>query len=600
VIIGFGLAVRSVGLATPLTGERECHSAMIARNLAVDGWRGLLYPRVDFPGDQPGYVAQEFPIAYALEAIAVRVLPLSGDVPLRIPALLFYAAATACLWDLLARRLGHLGAVFGTVVFTLYPVHLTMSVSPQPDEAAMALSLGALALMDRYLVHPRPMLAGSAAALAAAAFLAKPTFLFAIVALACLYASHFGFSSLLRIRVIAWGLAVMAPLGLWLVHAHILNSGSQFWPDTTVDDLNRAYLSQQGRLVYFVARDWYSRLALLFAAGHTLVGSIVAVLGLTFAVVGTQRRLVLAWSAAIIAYAAAVPHEMYTRGYDFLAVRPLAAFLAGVAASECASRLRSKIITDLVLSGTGMVMIISSWNSSMASLRNTNTDKIALGRAVRSVVPEGSLVVVSKGIINVWDASLLYQMQRRGWKLSARSIDEADPADFREVEAMRRRRGVLAFEALVPKAASDEHKLTVPRLEEYRSKGAAYLVIADSPSEWLEEASVVARHVLTHYVVTESSGHWLVVDVRRSLAERLGEFANSKDGKVQVGFEPAGEFVGPEHPPPSYHVVAAWRVAPSVATGTQPADSNTNEHPPFHGQIPASLLRSGDVLFEWK
>src|SRR5262249_22383894 len=146
---------RSVGVSTPITEPRESHSAMIARNLAVDGPRGIFYPRVDYGREGGAYVAQEFPLVTALGALCVRASGTDADWPLRLPSLGFYVLASLALFDLARRRWSESAAVAAVTLLALFPLDVERSPSPMTDEAGVALGLAAIAVLDRALESDR-------------------------------------------------------------------------------------------------------------------------------------------------------------------------------------------------------------------------------------------------------------------------------------------------------------------------------------------------------------------------------------------------------------------------------------------------------------
>lgn len=101
-----GVVIRAFAVGIPVTGIRDTHTASITRNLMRDGVRGLLKPRVNYPGDQPGYLALEFPILNGAQALTARFAPWVGEAAFRIPSLLAYVLGALCLIDFARRRLG--------------------------------------------------------------------------------------------------------------------------------------------------------------------------------------------------------------------------------------------------------------------------------------------------------------------------------------------------------------------------------------------------------------------------------------------------------------------------------------------------------------
>ncbi len=590
-VLLLGLWVRSAGIGTPLTGIRETQSAMIARNILRDGPAGVFHPRVDYGGDGPGWFALEFPLTGALGALAWRLVPSLGDSALRVPSILFYVLGTLALFDLARRRAGVRTALFAAAFLAVLPLPAEMGASAMPDETGLALSTTALALLDRHLKGGRAAAAAGAVACAALALLAKSTYFFLAIPMGALIAAERGIREIVRPKWILLGALAALPLVAWLLHANALNEASELWIGRTVADTNATYAVQRGRLTYWFSPDWYARLGGRLLALLGLAATVVTAAGLLLALrAGPARALVLAWAAAIVVYCLVLPHHLHTHHYYLLPFAPLAALLCGFAIDAVHRNVRSPVLATLLGLTVLLSVAVEGVPAARASLRAYRADPVHFGEAARRIVPEGRLLVVSALVVKSFDGALLYQADRKGWKFTARTIDDADPDDLRALAADRRRRGVLAQgRRLVPPAVSEREALTPARIEELRARGAEFFGYAGPPSEWAREEADLARHLLARYPAVGIAERHLFVDLRILLDPSLA--APPPAPVSSGGFSLAGVLPSPD-PARFPGQVLVWR-----------REGGTPPHPPggaaFMGLVPASAFEPGGMALEW-
>jgi hypothetical protein len=598
-----GLLVRTAGLQSPITGVRETQSAMIARNLLADGPLGILYPRVDYGGDQPGYTALEMPIVNALGAAVHTVVPSLGDSSFKIPSLFFWLLGSLFLFDLARRRIGPGAALFSVAVYALLPLNAEMSASPMPDAAGLALTTGAVALLDRYAESRCLATAAGAFSLGAVALLVKSTNIYVAFPMIGLLLARRGFRVLVEGRVLALTVLALAPLALWLWHSREVNAASElFGEGRTVERANLTWLFQRGRTEFYASPLWYATIGRRLLEGNTIAGLAAAAIGCVLALRRGSgvRGMVAWWALGLAAYCAALPQLVYTHHYYLLPAAALVALLAGLALDRAGRRLGPRALPWAL----GLVLLvpvaIEGPPRAMAKLRTANVDKVAFGEAARRVVPEGSLVVISAYTLPSWDGSLFYQSGRRGWKYSAHVVEDS------EVEEHRRKRRALGTRVnSVPPAVDARYALTPDRLEALRLRGAAYFAYFGRPSEWVEEQRDLACHVLERYPVVEIERRWLFVDMRepRDVA-RLESPGNGGDTDDGAGFALAGTGDAPDSLDGRSRRLLGGRVLGEPDSPEREARQSSGDGEvrplPFAGLIPAATFEAGTVLFEYR
>ncbi len=165
-LILVGIALFVPGYDQPLLDgyvDRQCHTAMVARNLQRGG--SLLYPTIDV-GPFPAYYMLEFPLYEGLVAVASTLtgLPVDGTGRLVSSAC---TVLTACLlWWILRHELRTAWQpTLGALLFLLTPVSLRYGRAVQPDALMLLCGTGAVAGAIAYGARatlPRLVVAGVA------------------------------------------------------------------------------------------------------------------------------------------------------------------------------------------------------------------------------------------------------------------------------------------------------------------------------------------------------------------------------------------------------------------------------------------------------
>lgn len=497
-IVAAGLGARLLVADLPVTDVRATQSAMIMRNMAADGLSGLLWPRVDYAGPDPGYLLLESPLVSALGAALARWVGPDAEWPLRSPSIVSSVILAWALFDLALRRLGPTAAVAAVALLGVFPLHAGASGSPAPDEASVALATASLALCDRASTSGRRRTYVLCGLLACAALLAKATVFPALLPAAVLGARPASSRRLARLALAI--AAASTPTILWLAHAVAVNATSELWPGITALEAMGSYALQRGRLTHYASGGWYLQTAERALQAVTLPGSLVGACGLLAMLARrAERALAIGWMAGMALYCGAFPLHVATHSYYMTPLLPFAAYAGAALIAWLAGR-RERLVGALGPPVALAVAVAAGTPRTVASLAAFDAEKVQLGSAIRGVVPEGGLVIVVAPWIGPWDGSLLYQARRRGWTFaSAGPASEDDPPPPAQSAGSR--------------AAS--RVLSAAGLERLRASGASFLVYVGAPSRWRREQPRLTEHVLCRYATVSDSERLLVIDLRR-------------------------------------------------------------------------------------
>ncbi|HLK10386.1 MAG TPA: glycosyltransferase family 39 protein [Candidatus Binatia bacterium] len=211
-VLALGVGLRLGAVDRPLdhrlrTAWRQSDTVQIARNFYREGMN-LLYPRIDWRGDGPGYVESELPVLPWAGALLYHLLGYHEAVLRLLSALC--AVAHLLLFAWLARMLlAPAGALVATAAVAVNPLLVYFATAIEPEALATLLALVAVVL----LVRGRLVAAG---AVVAAAILVKPQAVYLLALLAWRAAR-----GPRRAGVVAALIAVVPPL-LWYAWAHHL------------------------------------------------------------------------------------------------------------------------------------------------------------------------------------------------------------------------------------------------------------------------------------------------------------------------------------------------------------------------------------------
>ncbi|MBS0196323.1 MAG: glycosyltransferase family 39 protein [Planctomycetes bacterium] len=135
------LGVRLHAVRSPLTGVhawRQCDTAAVARNFAEENM-GILYPRVDWRGDGPGYAEMEFPVFSYAAALAYKAIGVQEWVG-RLLAALGGVITALYLARLIRGISGETTALWSALVFSILPLNVYYGQAFMPESWMLAAS----------------------------------------------------------------------------------------------------------------------------------------------------------------------------------------------------------------------------------------------------------------------------------------------------------------------------------------------------------------------------------------------------------------------------------------------------------------------------
>ena len=174
-----GLLVQVPQLAAPLlegAAGKQAHTAMIARNLAT-GRAVFSRPLVDDMGN-PGYFIKEIPLIPQAAAWLSEAAQLSIDTSGRLLGLLAWLVASGIFFGALVRAIPQEKALIALFWSLFSPLAFAYAPAFQNDTTAIAVSLGAWAVLLAWRKKPRLSTALVAGLLTALSLLLKPHIVF--------------------------------------------------------------------------------------------------------------------------------------------------------------------------------------------------------------------------------------------------------------------------------------------------------------------------------------------------------------------------------------------------------------------------------------
>lgn len=444
-----GTFLRVAWIARPLDHRssaewREADYVQIARNFyREDG--NILFPRIDWRGDTPGYVESELPL---MPWLAAQIYRMAGYDLVYFRALAV-AASVASLLVFAGMARGALppdGAWFATASFAISPWLVRMGNALQPEPLMILLSLLAVRALWKWSEEPGFGRLLRACAWAAAAMLAKMSAGYVGFVFAHSLLRRLGLGALRDVRVyLAAAVALAPPLvwGLWARH---------FWTAYG----NSLGVSNETHLI-----TWKALWPPAFLAGNLRIETLFvwSPLGLILGVIALQRyrsRLepLLAWYGAVWSFyliAANTSGDRWAAYYHSASVAPVslimgAGFSAGVRGLPLRrpTWLTPRLSTRLLATAT--LLSLATVTAGLVARRDTRPDeavKHACAVEFSTHVPPHASIVVSGGGSRdglgqpvAWNESTWFAwMDRRGFQYAF------DDFSAVKIEGLRRRGG---------------------------------------------------------------------------------------------------------------------------------------------------------------
>ncbi len=527
VLVVATFAERFGSMPTPISGVRPTQSAMIAANLDRDlselGPRAILYPRIDYAGEAPGYLLLELPLVNLAGVGFQRAFGLPPGTAYRLPSLVAFALMALLLFELVQRRFGAEEAVVAVLLASSFPTVVKHSVQVMPEQGATTAFLAGLYLFDRHLDRGRLRWLAAATACFAAMLLVKSTTGVLLLVPAGLARVRGGsWRTLFRLRYVVAAAVAAAPLVAWSVHAAAVNRTSFLDDGYRVSDVVEGYLAQRGRWPLLVSSETYGNLGRSLAAAFGLLALALGALGIARGLArGPWRALFACWLASLALFFVALPfhvstHWYYTHGYaplvalgGALVLGPLVRRAAGLLPAGAGGPAKA-----IVAAGALALVLHAHWGF----VPYFNPADQRFGRALRSVVPSRSLGIISSRDMELWDGLYFHASNTRGWRRNFLSPGDARwLRSLAELEADTAKRSKKFLQTVSERRASFEpspRQLTEEFVEEKRALGATFLAHFGSPEELASLLPDVWGRLTARYPVLARSTNWIVFDLR--------------------------------------------------------------------------------------
>ncbi len=219
VIFAIGAAVRLADVARPIdrASWRESDVGAVARNFASESMN-ILYPRIDWRGNTPGFVEMEFP----LYPFAIALSHKAFGVDDRLGRFLAFGFSIVTLLLFLRLTRGYLDGfplVAAFAFFAFNPLIVEFSTSIQPEGLMLVFYISAAVCFRDWIESGRDRDLLAAASLTALALLAKATAAHIGIFFVFLLVRRYGLRAFARWRVWAFAAASLVPAALWYAHA---------------------------------------------------------------------------------------------------------------------------------------------------------------------------------------------------------------------------------------------------------------------------------------------------------------------------------------------------------------------------------------------
>lgn len=303
----------------------------MARNFYLEGMN-ILYPRIDWRKDGPGYVESEFPLYPWTVALLYKIFGYHEEIARFVS---FFLSAISCLMVLKFSLylLSPLGSILSMGVFALSPVAVRMGSAVQPEPLMFAAYLIGIYFFLRWLDTESDRYYLVSLIATALAVLAKVSALHVGVIFALLSSDRFGWRAFTKWKLYVFVLGVLAPTILWYSHAR--NLWLQFGNSLGIS--NEAYLRMTSLSFLKAARSTIMGVIRIeMFAVWTVSGCVLGFLGLLRAWKPWPQRLLIYWLVALAVFYALTGRttgESWATYYHIVST-PCAALLMGQSISR--------------------------------------------------------------------------------------------------------------------------------------------------------------------------------------------------------------------------------------------------------------------------
>lgn len=396
----------------------------------------LLRPVVSWMGPWR-VVVLECPLPQAAAALTQRGLGTDSLAAARTVFFASFLLAAAALYAALRAAAGDGLARWAALAFLATPLAQHYSRALVVDLFAIGAGLLAFALAASGFGRGSVGRLALAALVAVPAALVKAPVLLPLVPPLLILALATRDRALLR-RAALLGLLPLGAFVLWRFHAEAVNGAAPDW--SFIPDYHR--MTNMGRWYFGSLAQRFDPVALKTLAGRVPgavagpAGAALLVLAAALFPLRKDRRVLLSWVPGAALYVLVFWNLNVVHDYYQLAVLPALALLLAGPLQLLASRLTARPTLSWI-APLGLLALVSAANVRWADrhLYAVPPVGLAFGEAVRSLTPEGALVVAVKDDVDARCPLLLEPSRRDGWSVREEFLTPALVARLRTAGA---------------------------------------------------------------------------------------------------------------------------------------------------------------------
>lgn len=421
-IVLLGLLLRLHGIHSPILdhpGWRQGDTAAIARNFATLDLNPF-HPQTDYNGPPPNYVELELQIVPWLAALGYKLFGVHEIFGRAIT--IAFSLGTVVVLGFFARWLfaSRAAGLVAALAFAIYPGSTYYGRTFTPDTTMIFFLTAAVFAAARWIVDDEARFGqrfAFAAALTAAALLAKPVAIVAFVPIAAMLFARKGAGGALR-GPHAYAFFALASLPYFAYDAYLRRIAEWHWASgiTTLHVVPSLLGALHSSAAWHAKVDAFGgtfdmlRATMLGNAGSN-IGAVAIVLTLIWRVPMQSRVLLWGWLAAAVGYAFVVV-TVERVDYYLYPYLPLAALWTGGLAEAVRRALPPKgRQIAATLAAFAAFVALREARAAVAPYYSYKKNVYRQAKALDATLAQGALVVMGH-----YDPSVLYYINRKGWE----------------------------------------------------------------------------------------------------------------------------------------------------------------------------------------
>jgi 4-amino-4-deoxy-L-arabinose transferase-like glycosyltransferase len=429
IIVLLGLALRLRGIHDPILdhpGWRQGDTAAIARNFATLDYNPL-HPQTDYDGPPPNYVELELQIVPFLAATLYKIFGIHEVFGRLISIAFSLATIVTCAFFARFAFRKDVAGLAAALAFAVFPGSVYYGRTFMPD-TAMTFFFVAAVFASVYWIEEERLAQGRgfwiASLLTAAAILAKPVAIVALVPIVCALVARRGGVLETVYFLPAYGFAIVALAPYLAYDAYVRSIAEWHWSSgiTTlhvVPGLRAAFGSPHALLAKL--NLWRKILGMLPGTMLGIVGTLLAIAGAALSPKSPARVALWAWLGGALSYAFVVVTVERVDYYLYLFLPLAAIWIGGLAArfapqatapsqERVGAPLAQRIVWPAVAAACTIAALVTGTRA-ITPYYTYSKAVYARAEALHATLAPGTLVVMGH-----YDPSVLYYIGRKGWE----------------------------------------------------------------------------------------------------------------------------------------------------------------------------------------